>query len=227
MIPKQKEMDDIVRDIYSSMENEDHLANTLFVLCGDHGMNDGGNHGGSSPGETSPALVFISPKLTKVTKNARKESPIKPKEGEEFEYYRLVEQSDIAPTLAGLLGFPVPKNNLGVFIEEFLGFWDGRECCIPKAASDRVQLLYRNAQQIKNIVKATYTGWKFPEAPLAEQVLGIKCPFEGVSLATARNCDQAANSHRWMDWQRALRWLAVGNRLLDRWAWMIKSTFTM
>lgn len=116
----------MVRTIYQAIENEDHLANTLFVLAGDHGMNDGGNHGGSSPGETSPALVFMSPKLTKVTKELRKESPIEPKNEGDFEYYKMVEQSDIAPTLAGLLGFPVPRNNLGVFLEDFLGFWDNR-----------------------------------------------------------------------------------------------------
>jgi ethanolaminephosphotransferase len=91
MIPKQKEMDGIVQTIYNVIGNEDHLSNTLFVLCGDHGMNDGGNHGGSSPGETSPALVFMSPKLKKVTKHARKESPVKPLSGE-FEFYRLVER---------------------------------------------------------------------------------------------------------------------------------------
>lgn len=124
MIPKQKEMDGIVQTVYSAIENEEHLANTLFVMCGDHGMNDGGNHGGSSPGETSPALVFMSPKLGKITKKMRKESPIKPKNEEEFEYYKMVEQSDIAPTLAGLLGFPIPQNNLGVFLRDFLPFWD-------------------------------------------------------------------------------------------------------
>jgi ethanolaminephosphotransferase len=124
MIPKQKEMDDMVRTIYDAIENEDHLSNTLLVVCGDHGMNDGGNHGGSSPGETSPALVFMSPKLKKVTSQSRRISPAKPKHEGEFEYYKMVEQSDIAPTLAGLLGFPVPQNNLGVFLEEFLGFWE-------------------------------------------------------------------------------------------------------
>lgn len=118
----------MVQTIYGAIENEEHLSNTLFVLCGDHGMNDGGNHGGSSPGETSPALVFMSPKLTKITGSMKKESPMKPKNEGEFEYYRMVEQSDIAPTLAGLLGFPVPQNNLGVFLEEFLGFWDRGEC---------------------------------------------------------------------------------------------------
>jgi ethanolaminephosphotransferase len=127
MIPKQQEMDGIVRDIYTAIENEDHLSNTLFVLCGDHGMNDGGNHGGSSPGETSPALVFMSPKLTKFTEGHGKESPAKRKNEGEFEYYRMVEQSDIAPTIAGLLGFPVPRNNLGVFLREFLWFWDTSE----------------------------------------------------------------------------------------------------
>ncbi|KAF1933386.1 alkaline phosphatase-like protein [Didymella exigua CBS 183.55] len=156
MVPKQKEMDDIVRIIYSAIENEDHLSNTLFVLCGDHGMNEGGNHGGSSPGETSPALVFMSPKLTKITrKQANVQSPVKPKTEGEFDYYRTVEQSDIAPTLAGLLGFPVSRNNLGVFLSDFIGFWD--------KGSDRNQLLYRNAKQIKRIVQATYTSQSFED----------------------------------------------------------------
>lgn len=139
MIPKQKEMDDMVRTIYNAIENEDHLSDTLFVLCGDHGMNDGGNHGGSSPGETSPALVFMSPKLSKLDTRSTRQSPVKPKTDGEFDFYKLVEQSDIAPTLAGLVGFPVPQNNLGVFLEEFLGFWDKgeiitdfRRCCPDK-----------------------------------------------------------------------------------------------
>ncbi|USP75789.1 GPI ethanolamine phosphate transferase 2 [Curvularia clavata] len=156
MVPKQTEMDGIVRDIYSAMENEDHLSNTLFVLCGDHGMNDGGNHGGSSPGETSPALVFMSPKLTKITKTVARQSPVKPKTEGEFDFYRMVEQSDIAPTLAGLLGFPVPQNNLGVFLEDFLPFWD--------TPLDRIQLLYRNAKQMKKIVAAKYSNLKFEES---------------------------------------------------------------
>ena len=50
MVPKQREMDDIVRMIYNAREEEEHLHKTLLVLCGDHGMNDGGNHGGSAPG---------------------------------------------------------------------------------------------------------------------------------------------------------------------------------
>jgi ethanolamine phosphate transferase 2 subunit G len=119
MIPKQKEMDGIVQQMYTTIESQKHLANTLLVLCGDHGMNDAGNHGGSAPGETSPALVLMSPKLRKISTGLQ--SPIAP--GDEFQFYTTVEQSDIAPTLGGLLGFPVPRNNLGNFITDFLPFW--------------------------------------------------------------------------------------------------------
>lgn len=67
MFPKQREMDGIVEIIYEAMRSLPHLENTLLVLAGDHGMNSAGNHGGSAEGETSPALVFISPKLREVT----------------------------------------------------------------------------------------------------------------------------------------------------------------
>ena len=124
MIPKQKEMDTIVKQIYEAMESESHLLSSVLVLCGDHGMNDAGNHGGSAPGETSPALVFISPKFKDVYPGL--ESP-SPPPSDDFQYYKTVEQSDIVPTLAGLLGFPVPLNNLGVAIDEVLEYWyDGR-----------------------------------------------------------------------------------------------------
>lgn len=122
MVPKQREMDGIVKGIYQGMSEMRHLESTLLVLCGDHGMNEGGNHGGSAPGETSPALVFISPKFKQLSKG--RPSPTDPKV--DYEYYSLIEQSDIAPTLAGLLGIPVPLNNLGVFIQDFLPLWTNR-----------------------------------------------------------------------------------------------------
>lgn len=112
-------MDSIVTQVYRSMEQEEHLKSTLFILCGDHGMNDAGNHGGSSAGETSPALLFISPKLQAL--NISRESPMGVVN--DLQYYRHVDQTDITPTLSGLLGLPIPLNSLGVFIPEFLGMW--------------------------------------------------------------------------------------------------------
>lgn len=119
MLPKQHEMDGIVKELYSAMVSYSHLQSTLLVLCGDHGMNDAGNHGGSSAGETSPALVFVSPQMKIL--ESKYESP--QEYTEDFEYYSTIEQSDLAPTLGALLGFPVPKNNLGALITNFLPFW--------------------------------------------------------------------------------------------------------
>lgn len=86
-------------------------------------MNDAGNHGASSPGETSPALVFISPKLKALQRNLQAPVPFR----DDFSYYTKIEQSDLAPTLGALLGFPVPQNNLGAFISDFLPFWPDSE----------------------------------------------------------------------------------------------------
>jgi ethanolaminephosphotransferase len=119
MIPKQREMDSIVSQIYKAIEAQHYLQSTLLVVCGDHGMNDAGNHGGSAPGETSPALVFISPKLKGIAPKLQVPASFQ----DEFQYYTTVEQSDIAPTLGALLGFPIPKNNLGALIPTFLPLW--------------------------------------------------------------------------------------------------------
>lgn len=119
MIPKQSEMDGIVHDIYRAFETKQHLKSCLLVLCGDHGMNEAGNHGGSAAGETSTALVFISPKLKRHFRGMNCPADFV----DDFQYYDVVEQSDIAPTLAGLLDFPIPLNNLGVFIPQLLQLW--------------------------------------------------------------------------------------------------------
>ena len=144
MIPKQREMDEIVRQIYTALETEEHLASTLFVVCGDHGMNDAGNHGASSAGETSPALVFMSPKLKQVRTIFQAPLP----EDDEFEYYTVVEQSDLAPTLAALLGFPVPKNNLGGIIPEFLLFWSSMFCRTAAVARCLLTCIQVNSRSI-------------------------------------------------------------------------------
>ena len=144
MPAKQAEMDGIVKEIYEALEAQQHLRSTLLVLLGDHGMNEGGNHGASSAGEVSTALTFISPRF-RSTFDGRP-CPIDPTSC--YEFYEVVEQSDIAPTLAALLGFPVPRNNLGLLITPFLKLW--------KKDEDKYQLLYENARQISEVAAATF-----------------------------------------------------------------------
>ncbi|KAJ5397270.1 GPI ethanolamine phosphate transferase 2 [Penicillium cosmopolitanum] len=150
MLSKQQEMDAIVDNIYTAIQHESHLESTLFVLCGDHGMNEAGNHGGSSAGETSPALLFISPKFE--TMDApRAESPIATPD--DLRFYQTVQQSDITATLAGLLGLPIPLNSLGVFIPGLLDMWE--------SGSQKLQLLSRNARQLLKIAQSTFPSATF------------------------------------------------------------------
>jgi ethanolamine phosphate transferase 2 subunit G len=144
MPAKQAEMDGIVQQIYSAMQSESHLQSCLLVILGDHGMNEGGNHGASSPGEVSTALTFISPKFQSAFEG--RSCPVH--DARDYEYYDVVEQSDIVPTLAALLGFPISLNNLGVMIPSMLELWT--------RAEDRYELLYENAEQIQRIAQATF-----------------------------------------------------------------------
>ncbi|KAI8371582.1 alkaline-phosphatase-like protein [Radiomyces spectabilis] len=122
MLPKQKEMDHAVERIYDIIANQDadRLANdmnakgTLIVLCGDHGMNDDGNHGGSSVGETSSALVFMSPRFE--SRPTLKRNTRQTRDRDTVLGHPVIDQVDVVPTLASLFGFPIPKNNLGKLI---------------------------------------------------------------------------------------------------------------
>jgi arylsulfatase A-like enzyme len=131
MIPKHMEMDAVVRSIFEAISKLPHLSSTLFVLCGDHGMNEAGNHGGAGPGETSTALLFMSPKLRSLSPAGRK-CPVSPTGP--YEFYSKIDQSDMAPTISSLLGLPIPRNNVGVILPEFLGLWDDGESGILLAA---------------------------------------------------------------------------------------------
>ena len=189
MLPKQREMDGIVRLIYEAMETEPHHAKTLLVLAGDHGMNAGGNHGGSGPGETEPALLFASPVFKGMERRRKYECPTLPKEGTEFHYYSKVQQSDLVPALAAMMGMPVSKNSLGVLLPELAGLWEGVRWR---------ELLGENARQLLHVVRAKY-GEGFDGA--AEEVAGR---FEEVERKGRAEGDEERLVE---EWGEVLYWL--------------------
>lgn len=139
MRPKQLEMDSVVESIYRTLETEAHMEGTLLVLLGDHGMTAQGNHGGRLPEELAAATVFISPWLQGTT-SIRRDSPLAT--AQDYLYYSTVNQIDIVPSLSGLLGFPIPERNAGVFIPELLpALGDG------DAATE---FLVENARQLRH-----------------------------------------------------------------------------
>lgn len=137
MPAKQREMDGIIERIYN-----DAIVNhpeTLFIVMGDHGMNDVGNHGGSSTGETSAAMILISEQFKRLDLNNGVNAPIP--WNEDYDYYNKIDQIDLVPTLTELLGLNVPINNLGKFIPSFLSLYDSDE--------EKINILTKNAIQLK------------------------------------------------------------------------------
>ncbi|KAJ8099970.1 alkaline-phosphatase-like protein [Lipomyces tetrasporus] len=145
MPDKQKEMDRIVEMLYGYAEKQaTEGESTLLVLCGDHGMNEIGNHGGSSAGEVAAALLFASPLFSMHGAGL----PAALKRTDNYEYYNVIEQVDIVPSISGLVGNPFPMNSIGIFIPELLRFW---------SRSDQIKLLRQNAEQMYRILKEAFS----------------------------------------------------------------------
>ncbi|PYI14825.1 alkaline phosphatase-like protein [Aspergillus violaceofuscus CBS 115571] len=170
MASKQRQMDAIIREIYEALETEAHLDSTLFVAGGDHGMDRWGGHGGASDPEVSAAMMFISPQFKLL--NRTYESPVAPTVGA-FDYYTVIRQVDVVPTMAGLLGIPIPSASIGVFAHELLDLWSD--------IKDRANLVLENLNHLSALFCKSDTGMDvcqtdldrhhLPQEPLNEKSL--------------------------------------------------------
>ncbi|XP_051143920.1 GPI ethanolamine phosphate transferase 2 isoform X2 [Andrographis paniculata] len=126
MGPKLMEMDEVIRRIHSTITNEVDQR-TLLMVVSDHGMTEGGNHGGSSYEETDSLALFVSAEKFADCRNSE-------------EAY----QVDITPTLSLLFGVPIPKNNIGMVMSEvFSSLEDGQLLRILELNSWQLLLLLR------------------------------------------------------------------------------------
>jgi phosphatidylinositol glycan class O len=107
MTKKLRQMDGFIRDLAATIDDK-----TVLIVMGDHGMDSKGDHGGESEDEVEAALWMYSPKgVFGRTKPEYVTPPTTAKS-------RPVNQIDLVPTLALLMGIPIPFNNLGRPIEE-------------------------------------------------------------------------------------------------------------
>jgi GPI ethanolamine phosphate transferase 3 subunit O len=111
MKEKLQQMDTFVRKLANTIDDD-----TLLIVMGDHGMDSKGDHGGESDDEVEAALWMYSSRPIFGRTNPEFAEP--PRDAKT----RPVNQIDLVPTLALLLGIPIPFNNLGWPIEEvFVG----------------------------------------------------------------------------------------------------------
>ncbi|KAI1735599.1 GPI ethanolamine phosphate transferase 3-like protein [Xylaria scruposa] len=107
MTAKLQQMDAFIRQLTESIDQD-----TLLIVMGDHGMDGKGDHGGESDDEVEAALWMYSKQP--VFGRTQVEFATPPATAK----IRPVNQIDLVPTLALLLGIPIPYNNLGRPIEE-------------------------------------------------------------------------------------------------------------
>ena len=104
MARKLEQMNDIVRSVAVSLP-----PSTLLLVLGDHGMTTSGDHGGDSSLETNAALfAHWKDEDESVTSEQR---PV---------YPAVVQQVSLVPTLALLLGVPLPFSSVGAVVPQLL-----------------------------------------------------------------------------------------------------------
>jgi len=167
MTAKLQQMDDVLRQIVKVLDH-----NTLLVVMGDHGMDRKGDHGGESDDEVQAALWMYSKKgIFGRTDPAFVTPPQTAKA-------RPVDQIDLVPTLALLLGLPIPFNNIGKPVEEaFAGkkgnSWQNLAGAVRMAAAgtQRYQAQYYVARGIDPSAISTSEGTPYALWAKAEKSL--------------------------------------------------------
>ncbi|XP_040141915.1 GPI ethanolamine phosphate transferase 3, catalytic subunit isoform X3 [Ictidomys tridecemlineatus] len=136
MAKKLSQMDQVIQGLVDRLEND-----TLLVVAGDHGMTMNGDHGGDSELEVSAALFLYSP--TALFPSTPPEEP------------EVIPQVSLVPTLALLLGLPIPFGNIGEVIAEL--FSAGKDSQPHLSALAQASALHLNAQQVSRFLH-TYSA---------------------------------------------------------------------
>ncbi|XP_049628999.1 GPI ethanolamine phosphate transferase 3 isoform X2 [Suncus etruscus] len=136
MAKKLSQMDQVIQGLVERLQND-----TLLVVIGDHGMTMNGDHGGDSELEVSAALFLYSP--TALFPNFPPEEP------------EVIPQINLVPTLALLLGLPIPFGNIGEVITEL--FSEVKDSQPLSSTLAQASALHLNAQQVSRFLR-TYSA---------------------------------------------------------------------
>ncbi|CAL8317983.1 unnamed protein product [Lota lota] len=157
---KLTQMDGVIRAVMERLQND-----TLLVVMGDHGMTDTGDHGGESQKETDAALFLYSP------------TPLFPGPPSQSEP-EVVPQTDLVPTLALLLGAPIPYSNVGqVLLPLFPA--DGQTEGAAVGLS-QLEALWVNVKQVNRFLE-TYSSMA-RDIP-SESLAALRAHFSRLSTA--------------------------------------------
>ncbi|XP_037311440.2 GPI ethanolamine phosphate transferase 1 isoform X1 [Pungitius pungitius] len=157
-----------------------HDGRTAYVFTSDHGMTNWGSHGAGHPSETLTPLVVWGAGVH----NARKATGPQPYSDGFLQDWKLehlrrvdVNQADIAPLMASLIGVPFPLNSVGVLPLLYLN----------NSEHFKAESMYTNAIQVLEQYKIKMTQKKETTLPF------LFTPFE---LLTESKQSQFINKAR-------------------------------
>ncbi|XP_060076738.1 GPI ethanolamine phosphate transferase 3-like isoform X2 [Ylistrum balloti] len=140
MAEKLTQMNEVISNITSRMKDD-----TILFVMGDHGMTITGDHGGDSMDELEAGLFIYSP--VQITS---------PSSASQTDVFETISQTDFVPTLALLMGVPIPFSNLGRIITDLFNHcpWWGTSTSKLKQVFHAVKALRLNAIQVSRYLKA-------------------------------------------------------------------------
>jgi phosphatidylinositol glycan class N len=159
-----KIVDQGVHKIYDLIEDFYPDKSTAYIFTADHGMSDKGNHGDGEKANTETPLIAWGAGINKPQfEEAVQGHGISPPSWRVNHLKRFdVEQADIAPLMATLIGASIPINSIGVLPLNFIDNTD----------AFKAEVLFTNAKEIgaqytkKSELKAKNTLFFKPFEPL-------------------------------------------------------------
>lgn len=197
MKSKLRQMDKVLRRVVDLIGMNLHFSShclsrgvddeTLLVVLGDHGMDRKGDHGGDGIYETSSALWIYSKGTPLFTADSEMQQEILyplqttshfPNMAEPF---RSVQQIDLVPSFALLLGLPIPHNNLGTVIPElFMREENGRMLLFNATRLNAEQMdSFLNSYYSSPSGKELYPHWHHLSSSFTK---AMKTPMNGNNI---------------------------------------------
>mmetsp|Transcript_20348 Transcript_20348/g.36855 ORF Transcript_20348/g.36855 Transcript_20348/m.36855 type:complete len:977 (-) Transcript_20348:118-3048(-) len=134
MDEKLHQMDGMLSDVFTKIDDAPSNSCQVAFVFGDHGMTEDGNHGGGTDEETHAGLfVHYSPGCIAGNTNNSTTTNTTDEEMNHFsditgqevgsdseDAFRSIHQIDLVPTLSILLGLPIPYANLGGLVPSLI-----------------------------------------------------------------------------------------------------------
>ncbi|XP_076139610.1 GPI ethanolamine phosphate transferase 3, catalytic subunit [Alosa pseudoharengus] len=169
MADKLTQMNGVIRSVVEQLQND-----TLLVVMGDHGMTDTGDHGGESTKETEAALFLYSHAPLFPAPASQAEPPVVP-------------QTDLVPTLALLLGIPIPYSSVGQVLLPL--FPPPGQPQGGRSGPDQAEALWVNVKQVNRFLQ-TYSSMANDIPP--DRLSELQAAFAHVSSAYLASVQQGA-----------------------------------